>query len=132
MSAPVRTLLRWQQTSTIEAEVTVDDNELCAWAIGHLGIRTAGGAASPSDIGRGIRANPHFRARLLQLYAIANDTTTETRQPTIGQPAPAHDEGPGGMQHPPGPGDHGPSPTATISYAYDGTNPPSQPRVQPG
>lgn len=42
----MKTALSWQQTTTVEVELDVDDVALCDWAIATLDLRTLGGEIS--------------------------------------------------------------------------------------
>lgn len=60
----MKTALSWQQTTTVEVELDVDDVALCAWAIATLDLRALGGEISAAELRRSVAANPHLRRRL--------------------------------------------------------------------
>ena len=88
----MKTALSWQQTTTVEVELDVDDVALCDWAIATLDLRTLGGEISAAELRRSAAANPHLRRRLQQLYAIAL-AAPRTSSATIGVPHDTHPEG---------------------------------------
>lgn len=77
--------LSWQQTTTVEVEIDIDDVELCSWALATLDLRLLRGETSEASLRRSITANPHLRGRLQQLYAIANETP-RTAMASLGAP----------------------------------------------
>lgn len=77
--------LSWQQMTTVEVELDIDDGELCAWAIANLDLRFLGEDASEASLRRSTTVNSHLRRRLQQLYAIAN-ATPRTSPATLGAP----------------------------------------------
>lgn len=89
----MKTALSWQQTTTVEVELDVDDDVLCSWAIATLDLRTLGGEISAAELRRSAAANPHLRRRLQQLYAIAIAAPRMSSSSTIGVPHDAHPEG---------------------------------------
>ena len=88
----MKTALSWQQTTTVEVELDVDDIALCAWAIATLDLRTLGGEISAVELRRSAAANPHLRRRLQQLYAIAL-AAPRASSSTISVPHDTHPEG---------------------------------------
>ena len=54
----MKTALSWQQTTTVEVELDVDDVALCDWAIATLDLRTLGGEISAAELRRSAAANP--------------------------------------------------------------------------
>lgn len=89
----MKTALSWQQTTTVEVELDVDDDALCTWAIATLDLRTLGGEISAAELRRSTAANPHLRRRLQQLYAIATAAPRMSSSSTISVPHDAHPKG---------------------------------------
>lgn len=89
----MKTALSWQQTTTVEVELDVDDDALCSWAIATLDLRTLGGEISAAELRRSAAANPHLRRRLQQLYAIAIAAPRMSSSSAISVPHDAHPEG---------------------------------------
>ena len=65
--------VRWQQHVNVTATVSVELDELAAWACDHLGLRTlddgAPTAAAPAGVARMLWRNDRLRDELLQRWA---------------------------------------------------------------
>jgi hypothetical protein len=65
--------VQWQQRVDVTATVTVELDELAAWACEHLGLRTLDGGtpadATPAGVRRMLERNRTLREDLLQRWA---------------------------------------------------------------
>lgn len=68
--------VQWQQRVDVTATVTVDLDELAAWACEHLGLRTLDDAtptdAAPAGVRRMLERNMPLREQLLHRWAAAH------------------------------------------------------------
>ncbi|MDT0187029.1 hypothetical protein Q9S36_43280 [Microbacterium sp. ARD31] len=69
--------VQWQQHVNVTATVSVELDELAAWACHHLGLRTltdeaTTAAAAPDGVRRMLEHNDRLREELLQRWAVAH------------------------------------------------------------
>lgn len=73
-------IVRWSETATFAAELSVSDAELAEWAVANLPLRTlqqtsrASVAPEPAQLVRSLQSNPHLRAAIVRVYAEAAAT----------------------------------------------------------
>jgi len=89
----VGVIIRWTETATFTAELTISDEELAAWAVANLPLRTlqrtSGASVAPDAerLAQSLRTNSHLRAAIVRFYAEA-EATLRTEHRTISPTGP--------------------------------------------
>lgn len=66
--------VQWEQRAAVTATVTVDLDELAAWAVGADDLRSIRGVPDCAGVRRLLELNPHFREEILRRWAAAQMT----------------------------------------------------------
>lgn len=81
-------IIRWTETATCTAELAISDEELAAWAVANLPLRTLQRTSTVSvapdadQLAQSLRTNSHLRATIVRFYAEAA-ATLRTEHRTI-------------------------------------------------